>query len=407
MSWKIPAGNTNAMNALQIDDQTMRARALIDQAAALAPSLDERAAATEAAGQMLGETIDDLRSAGFTRLCQPRKYGGAELPMDAAAEVIAALAQGCGSTAWVASVFTDHSILTGMFSAQTAEDIWGANPLALISAGYPPTSMVERTEGGWRVSGKWEFVSGCDHADWFILGSFMPLEDGGQEHAFFIVPRADIAIEDNWQGLGMQGTGSENITVQSSIVPEHRMLTMAEANAGAEGRARTGGEVETRPLYRLEHLPTVPFLFTATGLGIAESLLARSIAHIAGAQSRGKAIAEYPTMQMHIAEAAAEIDAARLLVMRDCRDAMDAMDEARPMTVMEQARARRDHGYATRLCQNAVDRLFAAAGARGMFDSHFAQRKFRDMRAVSTHISQNWDRSGTAYGAAAFGLDTF
>jgi alkylation response protein AidB-like acyl-CoA dehydrogenase len=399
------AGIIEPMNALQIEDQTERARALADRAAALAPTLDGRAEATETAGQMLPETMGDLRAAGFTRLCQPRQYGGAELPLDAAADVIAALAQGCGSTAWVCAVYSDHSILSGMFASEASEDIWGQNPDALISAGYHPTGMVERAEGGWRVSGKWDFVSGCDYADWFILGSFMPLDDGGRVHAFFIVPRADIEIEDNWQVMGMQGTGSKNVRVESSIVPDHRMLTMPEANAGAEGRARTGGINEARPLYRLAHLPTVPFLFTATGLGIAESLYERSVAHIAGAQSQGSPIAAFPTMQMHIAEASAEIDTARLLVIRDCAAAMAAMGEGRPMTAMERARSRRDHGYATRLCQGAVDRLFAAAGAKGMFDSHFAQRKFRDMRAVSTHISQNWDRSGTAYGAAAFGLD--
>ena len=205
--------------------------------------------------------------------------------------------------------------------------------------------------------------------------------------------------------MGMQGTGSKNVSVQSSIVPDHRVLTMPEANAGAEGRARTGGDTENRPLYRLAHLPNVPFLFTATGLGIAESLLAQSVAHISGAQSQGNPIAQFPTMQMHVAEAAAGIDAARLLMMRDCAAAMAVMEEGRPLTLMERAVNRRDHGYAARLCQAAVDRLFAAAGAKGMFNSHFAQRKFRDMRAVSTHISQNWDRSGTAYGSAAFGLD--
>jgi alkylation response protein AidB-like acyl-CoA dehydrogenase len=394
------------MNALQIEDQAERARAFLDQAATLAPILDGRARATEEAGQMLPGTMADLRAGGFTRLCQPRKFGGGELPLDAAAEVIAALAQGCGSTAWVCAVYTDHSILSGMFAAQATNDIWGQNPDALISAGYHPTGMVERTDGGWRVSGQWEFVSGCDYADWFILGSFMPLDDGGRVHAFFIVPREDIEIGDNWQVMGLQGTGSKNVSVKASDVPEHRMLTLPEANGGAEARQRTGGDAETRPLYRLPHLPTVPFLFTATGLGIAESLLGQSIDHIAGAQSQGKRIAEYPTMQMHIAEAAAEIDAARLVVMRDCASSMAAMGEHKPLTVMERAGNRRGHAYASRLCQGAVDRLFAAAGAKGLFDSHFAQRKFRDMRAVSTHISQNWDRSGTVYGAAAFGLDT-
>ena len=101
------------MNALQIEDQAERARAFLDQAAALAPILDGRARATEEAGQMLPGTMADLRAGGFTRLCQPRKFGGGELPLDAAAEVIAALAQGCGSTAWVCAVYTDHSILSG------------------------------------------------------------------------------------------------------------------------------------------------------------------------------------------------------------------------------------------------------------------------------------------------------
>lgn len=396
------------MNALDIEDDRDRARAFLDQAAALAPALAGRGRETEAAGQMLAETMKDLRDAGFTRLCQPRKYGGAELAVNEAADVIAALAGGCGSTAWVCAVYTDHSILTGMFDGQAAEDIWGQNPAALISAGYHPTGMVEHVGGGWRVSGKWDFVSGCDYADWFILGSFMPApgggDDGGRVHAFFIVPSSDIEIEDNWQVMGMQGTGSKNVSVKSSVVPEHRMLTMPEANGGAEGRARTGGDAETRPLYRLAHLTSVPFLFTATGLGIAESLLAQSITHIAGAESQGKRIAEYPTMQMHIAEASAEIDAARLIIMRDTTEAMAAMGEGRALTLMERARSRRDHAFATRLCQNAVDRLFAAAGAKGMFDAHFAQRKFRDMRAVSTHISQNWDRSGTSYGEAALGI---
>ena len=392
------------MNALKIKDQATRIQALLDQAAALALLLGERAGETEAASQMLSETLADLRASGFTRLCQPRLYGGGELPLDAAAEVIAALARGCGSTAWVATVYTDHSVLIGMFSPDVAEDIWGQNPEALISAGYHPTGLVEPVGGGWRVSGEWQFVSGCDDADWFILGSFITLENDQRVHAFFVVPRADITIHDNWQVMGMQGTGSKNISVESSVVPRHRMLTMPEANAGAEGRVRTGGNNETRPLYRLGHLASVPFLFTATGLGIAESLLAQSIAQISSAQSQSKSVAEFPTMQMHIAEAAAEIDSARLLIIRDCAATMAAMEEGRPMTTLEVARNRRDHGYATKLCQGAVDRLFAAAGAKSMFNSHFAQRKFRDMRAVSAHISQNWDRSGTFYGAAALGV---
>ncbi|NQV55299.1 MAG: acyl-CoA dehydrogenase family protein [Rhodospirillales bacterium] len=390
------------MNALDITDEKMRADALRVQATALIEPLAGAAAETEAAGRIPAALMDRLRSAGLTRLCQPRHFGGAELPLDAAADIISILARGCASSAWVCAVYTDHAFLASLFLNEAGEDIWGQTPEAVISAGYHPTGTAERAGDGWRISGQWQFVSGCDYAEWFILGSFIPAANGEDIHGLFLVPRSEIEIEDNWQVMGLQGTGSKNITVAGCIVPEHRVLTMPEANGGAEIRDSSRGETEARPLYRLPHLPSGPFLFTATGLGIAESLLETSIAQIAAAEAKGKKIADYPTMQMHIAEAAAEIDCARLIVMRDTQASMAAMAEPRPLSVMERARNRRDQAYACRLCRNAVDRLFEAAGARGIFDGHYAQRKFRDMCAVASHISQNWDRSGTEYGEAAF-----
>jgi alkylation response protein AidB-like acyl-CoA dehydrogenase len=149
----------------------------------------------------------------------------------------------------------------------------------------------------------------------------------------------------------------------------------------------------------------VPFLFCGTIIGISESVLAASIEQIGARNSFGTPVAEFPTMQLHIAEAAAEIDCARMLMMRDTSEAMAAMREPRPLTMAEKARNRRDQAYAARLCTRAVDRLFSAAGAKGIFDDNVIQRKFRDLRAANVHIAVNWDLAGTTYGRVSLGLD--
>ena len=121
--------------------------------------------------------------------------------------------------------------------------------------------------------------------------------------------------------------------------------------------------------------------------------------------SRGAPIAEYQSLQLHIAEAAAEIDAARLLLMRDTGDAMTAMQDGRDLTLLERARNRRDHAYIVRLCRQAVGRLFTAEGGQGIFLDNAAQRKFRDIHAMSGHLALGWDIAGTTYGRVALGLE--
>ena len=93
-----------------------------------------------------------MKSFGFSRLCQPRKYGEAELPLNVAIDVLSILADGCASTAWVCAVYTDHAILSSLFSEEATDEVWGKNPEALISAGYHPMGKVERTNNGWQLS---------------------------------------------------------------------------------------------------------------------------------------------------------------------------------------------------------------------------------------------------------------
>ncbi len=375
---------------------------LKSRAAALEPALASRAAETEALRRLPDETIAELKAAGLHRICQPARFGGAEVPLDEACDIVASLARGCGSTGWVAGVYTDHQILIGMFDPRAADDVWGENPDALVSAGFTPGGRNERAEGGWRVSGSWQWSSGCDHADWLILGCLLPTgEDGAIEPNYCVVPRDEVAIEDNWHVMGLAGTGSKNLHVESAFVPDYRALPFRLA--GASGEAR--GQADAPALYRLPHPPCVPFMLAVPALGIAESLLDGVTEQMAGRTSNGLRVASHQTIQVHIAEAAAQIDAARLLMLRDTGDAMTAMHEGRELGELERVRNRRDQAYLVRECRAAVDRLFTTLGGQGIFLDNALQRKFRDMHAMSGHFALNWDVAATTYGQVALGVE--
>lgn len=365
-------------------------------AAALVPALRERAAATEAARAALPENIAELRAAGLLRMGVPRRLGGQELPLDEQVAAVAMLARGCASTAWVAGVYNDHAITIGMFDPQAADDIWGDNPDALVSAGFTPTGTAERVDGGWRLSGRWGWSSGCDHVDWAMVMALLEPDGGGApEASFCLVPRAEFTIDDDWRVMGLAGTGSKSLVMDGAFVPDHRTRSHAETNGGMADRLAAG----VPPLFCIPRSGLIPFMLAAPGLGIAESLLELHIEKLSGRA------AQFATMQMHVAEAAAEIDTARLLMERDCRAAMDAARAGRALTIEERARARRDQAYMVTLCRRAVDRLFTASGANGIFLDNDQQRKFRDMHAVSGHLALNWDVAGTMFGRVAFGLD--
>ncbi len=348
------------------------------------------------------QSIAEMRSAGLLRMGQPRHLGGGELPLDESVEAISRLARGCASSAWVAGVYNDHAITIGMFDPRAAEDIWGDNPDALVSAGFTPSGDIERDEGGWRLSGTWSWSSGCDHADWLMVVALLPKPgNDGVVPSFCLVPRENVRIDDNWHVMGLAGTGSKTLVIQDAFVPDHHTFSMTETNEGSANRIKQ----KRPPLFCLPRTGSVPFMLSAPALGVAESLLALHIEDLSTHSPRGVNVSEFATMQMHVSEAAAEIDSARLLMLRDCREAMAAMAAGQPLTMEERARGRRDQAYMVMLCRRAVDRLFTAAGGNGIFLDNEMQRKFRDVHAISGHLALNWDVAGTTYGRVAFGLD--
>lgn len=387
----------SSLSLPHLDYQSLRAAA-----ETLVPVFLERAPEAEALRRLPDETMVDLRRYGLTRLCQPKSVGGAELPLDRAIDIITVLARGCASTAWVCGIYSDHAATIGTFDPQAVDDIWHDDPDTVVSAGVTPSGTAVRTEGGWRISGRWGWSSGCDFAGWAMLSVPLPEHENQPAGIYMcLVPRDEIEIFDDWHVMGMTATGSKTLIVEDALVPDYRTLSAAAANTG------TGAPTarETAALYRLSRPSTIPFFLVAPAVGTAEAALDAHVSGMVGRESRGNRIAEFATAQMHVAEASAEIDAARLLMMRDLRAAMQTAEEGREWTMIERARGRRDQAYVATLCRRAVDRLFAATGGAGIFLSNDQQRRFRDVHAISGHFALNWDIGGTTYGRIALGLD--
>lgn len=389
-------------------DSATTANVLIARARALAPVLRSRAATAEAARRIQPETIADLRRAGLFRIFQPARYGGLDLDLENLVHITYELGQGCGSAAWVYSVVTFHQMHVALFDKAAQDEVWGANPDALSASSYLPAGTATPVAGGFRLNGTWPFASGIDNLEWIIVGARAVGEAGAApDFRFCLVPRTDLVIEDNWRVMGLCGTGSKNVLLNDVFVPEHRTLRFSAAR-----EANTpGGALHGHPLYRLPFFAIASYCLIGPGLAIAAGALADYVAEMDVREGTGSLagtptkIASHVQVQMRVSEASGLLDAAKLLILRDCRDTMATVRSGAVLPLEQRLRNKRDQALAMRFLKDAVQLLADASGARGQFTDHPIQRAYRDIHAVSCHITLNWDAVMPAYGRHILGLD--
>src|SRR3954466_6379086 len=194
--------STSTTTSVTAGDAVARAHELI-------PELRERAAQTALDRRLPVANIEALRRAGALKTIQARRNGGYALGIRSHLDVMSALGRGCGSTAWVAGVVRAHSWLVAHFPEQGQDDIYAANPDAIVSAVIGPPGQATRTADGYRLEGVWPFGSGCERADWLLLGAVV-FDDNGTEidQGDFMVPASAITIKDDWYVSGFAGTGA-------------------------------------------------------------------------------------------------------------------------------------------------------------------------------------------------------
>ena len=378
---------------------------LMSRARDIAQLVRARAKQTELDRRVSDDVIDRMRKADLFRILQPQAYGGFEYGFDVFAQIVAIIAGGCGSSGWVYGLLASHQWLAACFPAKAQEEFW--RDRGAVAAGtYAPAGQGVAASGGYKLSGRWAFCSGCDNGQWLYLGGMLH-EPAGPKGGFFLVPAKACTIEDNWHTMGLAGTGSKNIIAADVFVPAHRTVSFADLIAGAA----PGTRVHANPLYRQSFLAVLPITIVAPVLGMAEAALEDFLNMAKARITRGavmggnKAMADLTTIQLRVAEASALIDAARLMMFRDLTEAQATVDRGEPMSPALRLRNRRDQAFCVRILVQAIDAVFLASGGQGLFLDSPLQRIWRDAHAAASHISLNWDSAGTMYGQHLLGLE--
>jgi 3-hydroxy-9,10-secoandrosta-1,3,5(10)-triene-9,17-dione monooxygenase len=373
----------------------------------LSPVLRDRAPEAESLRRLPDVSVRGLERTGFFGLLQPRAHGGQAADPAVFLECLRELARACGSTGWAAGVLGVNSWLLALFDPQAQEDVWGTDRSARISSSMAPVGKVTRTDGGYRLSGRWGFSSGCDHASWVLVGGIVRDDQGAPvEMRQFLLPGPDYRIDPVWDTIGLRGTGSNDILVEDVFVPAHRTIGSAQI----EARVRPGHAANPEPLYRLALGSVFTTSISAPIVGMAESAYegyltaTRDRIRVAGL---GK-VAEDAFAQVRIGRAASDIDAAWLQLTRNIDDLYDCARRGEEPPMSLRTRLRRDQVRATERAVGAVDLLMENAGGGAMrTGDHRVQRAWRDVHTGRGHIANDPERILALFGKEALGFDVY
>jgi alkylation response protein AidB-like acyl-CoA dehydrogenase len=351
----------------------------------LVAHITARAPEIEAERGIPPDLIEALKSAGAFRLFVPHSAGGLELDLPAAVEAIATLARSDGSVGWNVMNASGCSLFAAMLPRETYERVYDNGPNTIIAGSNQPAGKAEAVGSGWRVSGRWPFVSGCRHADWMFglctlsrNGEALADGDGKPLVQGCFLPAQDWKIEDTWHVVGLKGTGSHHISLQEAIVPTAHFFDLVN-----------GTPCQPGPLYRAPR-QLLPALHGASSVGIAEGALDGLIAMAGTGRQQLKAalpMRDSETFQYELGRVAADVRAARAFLQVQ---ATSHWRHALAGTLRDEALNIQGTQAAIWLAMTSVrvaDACFTLGGGGAVYETSPLQRRLRDMHTAAQHAT--------------------
>jgi alkylation response protein AidB-like acyl-CoA dehydrogenase len=370
---------------------------IVARAREIASNFGTRAEAAEEARQIPSESVREMLAAGLARILVPSRFGGFGLDFDTWVDVVLEISKVDASHGWCASLMIHHAHLIGQFPEEAQHMVWAEGPDVAIAASFAPATRAIRVDGGYRISGQHSaFASGVHHSSWVIVGGLTD-EGAAPEWMFFLIPPGEYKVRDTWFMAGMRATGSNTIVTENVLVPSTRVLSLSDLR---DGRG-PGGEVNESPIFHTLFFHYAPLTFVAPMLGAAQG----AYEHFrewtkARKAADGTSVAEKTSIQVRMARAAADLDAAELLLRR-ASQVPHAPDAHSPQLL---ARSVRDFARASELVVAAIDSIIALCGTAGFATSHPIQRAWRDIHLASMHISLNTETNYSHFGRMELGL---
>jgi len=377
--------------------------AMILRAASMVEDLAARAPRAESERRIPEETIQAFHDAGFFRIQQPARVGGYEFDPTIYMDVCSIIAQGCASSAWVLLNLAAHHGFLALCEIKIQDEIWSADPDTLIASSYAFVGRAEPCDGGYRLSGKWSFSSGINHSTWVILGGTVAGDNGAAPQTrYFILPQSDYTVVDNWNVVGLRGTGSNDVHCSDVFVPAYRTLSSA---AFLERKA-PGLSVNTNAIYKLPSFSTGGFTLLPALHGAARSALNHFIntAKAGRKTTSGRNLADNAAIQTRIAEADALLEAAEMVSRQSYMEIMATVEAGQSLDATTLVRMRRNGAWCGQQCVRAVDIVMSGMGATAIFEGSPVQRAWRDTHAGAAQLMLQWDAVAAPAGRVLLGL---
>ncbi|MFP6712631.1 MAG: acyl-CoA dehydrogenase family protein [Rhodospirillales bacterium] len=388
------APDSDAARSSEINTENPTAEELV--ARALIPSLRSRTAKCEEERRIPQENLDEMFEAGVFNALKPKRYGGYEMGWDTFCDITLKIAEGCGSTGWIYGVCGGHPLMVTNFAFDVQDEVWGANPNALVSSAKMISGAFKKVDGGYLGNGIMAVSSGSQHADWFFAGG--STLEGSDKPLSTIIPLDDVTILDTWKVMGLAGTGSHDLEMKEVFVPDHHAFIGGERPPGAG--LYEGG------VYKVGHRALGPYTLASVVVGMAAGALNIFVENIKERTSRhGAKIADFQSLQLRVAESAAELDTAKLLIRTNTREAMTYIGKGEHVPDDPRMSLTMAASYASLLACKSIERIFYAGGAGGLSLEQEIQRIFRNVQAGRAQFGLNWDVQGTNYGRWALGVD--
>ncbi|MDH4040247.1 MAG: flavin-dependent monooxygenase [Gammaproteobacteria bacterium] len=387
------------MNApAQSDASRQIAATMFAQVCSLQDRFRQRAGATREARRLPVESVQELQDAGFFLALQPQRFGGYELDPQDFFRMQCAIAEGCMSTAWAAGIVAVHAFQLALMDERAQQEVWGDDIHTRISSSYAPLGKVTPVDGGFRLSGRWGWSSGCDHCSWVLLGAIVP----GGGYRTFLVPRPDYVIEDTWFSMGLQGTGSNDIVVDDAFVPEYRTHRQEDGFTGNN----PGVAINTAPLYRLPWAQTFIRVVSTPAIGAAREGLRLYREAVKGKASGDitKLAGDVGTLE-RIAFASHEIDAMEALLYRNFDNMMAAATRGEAISIEDRALYRYQASLVIEKSIGVIDALFSSAGGASVFAGSEIQQRFLDIHTARAHVANNPTSFARNLGALKLGAE--
>jgi alkylation response protein AidB-like acyl-CoA dehydrogenase len=366
----------------------------------LAPAIGAAADEIERARRITEPLLDKLHAARLFRMLYPRSVGGDEVEPAIYIEAVGELARADGSVGWCVSIANSIGLFAPYLDLEAARTVF-SDRRATCAWGPPNDCRGIAVPGGFRVTGRWDFASGCRHATWMGAhgtvvepdGSLRLNNAGRPTVRTWLFPTEGAVLLDNWDPIGLRGTASESYTVEDLFVPEEFTGTREDPSLRRE----------PGPLYAFPQQTLYSVGIASVALGIARGMLEAFVELASRKTPRGTGrLADNAVIQAEVARAEARLGAARCYLIETVSEIYRRAGPSAPIDVPDRARARLAGSHAITNAVAVADYTYKAAGVDAIFPGSPFERRFRDIHTLSQQI-QSRDAHYEAVGQVLLG----